>query len=249
MRDGSPDRSPLWSARTLARIAGVLYVLVIIGAVIGPFGIAPSGLTVGANTVPSLEAILDSKVRYALGGGILLAVYACDAAMALLFHRLLKPVGRFTSLLAAFFRLAFAAIASANVVLNHFAPLVLVSGWVDLSTLSGDQLKIIVHSFLLLRTIGFDFALVFFAIHLLLLGYLVFESRFLPSILGVGLMIGAVGYLANILVTVLPRDISVSLFPYVMLPAGVAEVAFALWLLTVGVNQQRWDDRTGISLA
>lgn len=246
MNDASAYRSAGASAPNLARIAGALYVLTIIGAVIGPFGMAPSGLTAGASSAPSLTAILHSQFRYALGGSILIAVYACDAAMAFLFHRLLKPVDGLISFLSLLFRLAFAAIAGGNVALNHFAPLLLVGGWMNSGALSSDQLHALALRFLSFRTFGFDAALVFFGIHLLLLGYLVFRSRFFPRILGAGLVIGGVGYVANILVAALPHDAIVKLFPYVLLPAGVAEVSFALWLLIMGVNQQRWNERAGL---
>ena len=55
------------------------------------------------------------------GGDAQLFVYACDICVALGFYELLKPVSKRTALLAAFFRLVFAATASINI-LNHFAP-------------------------------------------------------------------------------------------------------------------------------
>jgi hypothetical protein len=45
--------------------------------------------------------------------------------VALIFYELLKPVSRPSPLLAVFFRLVFVAVAN---VLNHFAPLLLMSG-------------------------------------------------------------------------------------------------------------------------
>src|ERR1035441_9573684 len=44
-----------------------------------------------------------------------LAILTCDLCVALLLYELLKPVGRNLSLLAAFFRVVFVAIAGANV--------------------------------------------------------------------------------------------------------------------------------------
>jgi Domain of unknown function (DUF4386) len=61
------------------------------------------------------------------------------------------------------------------------------------------------------------------------------------SSLGIGLSIGGIGYLANILATVTPTAIRAYLFPYIMLPAGVAETALTLWLLIMGMNVQKWD--------
>jgi hypothetical protein len=48
------------------------------------------------------------------------------------------------------------------------------------------------------------------------------------------------GYLANILVGVIPPAMASRLFPWIMLPAGLAELSLALWLIVVGVNVPKW---------
>jgi hypothetical protein len=127
--------------------------------------------------------------------------------------------------------------------LNHFAPLIFLSGTDYLSAFKPDQLQALALVFLRLRTFGFDIALVFFGFHCLLVGYLIFKSTFFPRILGVGLAIGGVGYLANILATAIPPAMRAQLFPYTMLPAGVAEISLTLWLIIVGVNVPRWKEQ------
>jgi hypothetical protein len=52
---------------------------------------------------------------------------------------------------------------------------------------------------------------------------------------------GGAGYLVNILVHVLSPDIRAALFPYLMLPAGIAELLLALWLIVFGVNAAKWN--------
>lgn len=169
-------------------------------------------------------------------------MYACDVGVALIFYELLKPVSRSLALLATFFRLVFVAIASANM-LNHFAPLIFLSGADYLSAFKPDQLQALALVFIRLRTFGFDIALVFFGFHCLVVGYLLFRSTFFPRILGIALAIGGVGYLASILATAIPPAIGVHLFPYIMLPAGVAEISLTLWLIIVGVNVPRWKEQ------
>ena len=99
--------------------------------------------------------MLASKSLYTLGGAAELIVYVCDIAVALIFYELLKPVSRELSLLAVFFRLTFVAIASANV-LNHFAPLLFMSGPEHLTAFTPDQLRALTVTFIRLHTIGFD---------------------------------------------------------------------------------------------
>jgi Domain of unknown function (DUF4386) len=98
-------------------------------------------------------------------------------------------------------------------------------------------------AFIRFRTFGFDIALVFFGLHCLILGYLLFRSTFFPRILGVALSIGGLGYLANIFATAISTAIAGHIFPYIMLPAGIAEIALTLWLIIRGVNVPRWKEQ------
>lgn len=230
----------------LARIGGVLYLLIIAGGLFAPFAVAPSGMMLGDASLPTVAKILASKPLYALGGVAQLMVYACDVGVALIFYELLKPVSRSTALLATFFRLVFVALAGANMI-NHFAPLVLLSGADYLNAFSPEQLRALALASIRLRTFGFDIALVFFGFHCLIVGCLLFRSTFFPRILGAALAIGGLGYLANIFAAAIPTAIEARLFPYVMLPAGVAELALTLWLIIRGVNVLRWKERASAS--
>jgi len=81
--------------------------------------------------------------------------------------------------------------------------------------------------------------LVFFGFYCLLIGYLIFESTFLPRTLGVLMAIGGLGWL-----TFLSPSLAKVLTPYNMLPGIIGEGALTLWLLVFGVNVQRWIDRS-----
>ena len=233
-------RTKDYSPRAMARIAGLLYLAIIVGALFIPFATVPSGMMRGDAALPTVAHILAARQLYALAGIAQAILGACDIAVALILYELLKPVGRSLALLAAFFRLVFVAIANANL-LNHFAPLLLLSG--DLGAFTPEQLQALAGMFLRLRTIGLDIALVFFGFHCVILGYLLFRSTFFPRVLGLLMAVGGVGYIANIFATVLPLDVAARLFPYVMLPAGVAELGLSLWLIVVAVNAAKWRSR------
>src|ERR1700739_4276862 len=149
------------SPRFMARIAGFLYLLIIIGGLFPPFAFAPSGMMLGDAALPTIAKILASKRLYVLGGAAQLIVYTCDIGVALIFYELLRPVSRSLALLATFLRLVFVAIASANI-FNHFAPLIFLSGAEYLNSFKPDQLQALAHAFIRLRSFGFDIALVFF---------------------------------------------------------------------------------------
>ena len=234
------DRTVETSPRLKARIAGVLYVIIIILAVFAPFPVAPSVLTRG-DVVATAAKMLASKSLYSLGGAAELIVYACDIAVALIFYELLKPVSRELSLLAVFFRLTFVAIASANV-LNHFAPLLFMSGPEYLTAFKPDQLRALTVTFIRLRTIAFDIALVFFGFHCVIVGYLFLRSTFFPRILGALLAVAGLCYLTNSFASFLSSAFAAHLFPYT-LALGVGEILLPLWLLVIGVNAQRWKEQ------
>lgn len=239
--------APELSLRLEARIAAVLCLVIIAGAVLVPFSVAPTGMMRGEAALPTIAGILADKPLYVVSGIVQLVLGACGVAVALIFYELLKPVSRELALLAAYFRIAFVAIASANVV-NHFAPLLLLSGGHSLGYTQG-QLQALALMFIRLRTTGFDIALIFFGIHWLIAGYLFYRSSFCPRILGVLLMVGGVGYMANIFADIIPPAIASHLFPYVMMPAGFAEISLPVWLAFAGLNDRRWNEQAGLAAA
>ncbi len=79
--------------------------------------------------------------------------------------------------------------------------------------------------------------LVFFGFYCLLIGYLIFRSTFLPRFLGVLMAVGGLGWL-----TFMSPTLSHSLYPYNLSPGIIGEGALTLWLLVMGLNEQRWKE-------
>ena len=82
--------------------------------------------------------------------------------------------------------------------------------------------------------------LVFFGFYCLLIGYLIFRSTFLPRVLGALMAFAGLGWL-----TFLSPPLAKQLTPYNMMPGVLGEGVLTVWLLTVGVNVQRWKDQAG----
>lgn len=98
-------------------------------------------------------------------------------------------------------------------------------------------------TFTKLHLLGFDVALIFFGIHVALLGYLIYRSTYLPRALGLLVMLGGAIYLTNSLISLLAPGALSGWAPILLAPAGLAEIAIALWLLAAGVNAQKWEAR------
>ena len=130
--------------------------------------------------------------------------------------------------------------------LNHFAALFLSSGAEFLTVFKADQLSALVVLFLNLSEEGVYIAHIFWGLWMFPLGYCVYKSGFIPGFLGVLLMIGCFGYLAQFTTILFPsaREFSIA-GPIV---GTITEMLFALWLLIKGVNVEQWEKRASQSI-
>ena len=80
--------------------------------------------------------------------------------------------------------------------------------------------------------------LVFFGFYCLLIGYLIVQSSFLPRTLGVLMALAGLGWL-----TFFPASVASRLHPYNLVPGLIGEGALTVWLLVVGLNDQRWREQ------
>ena len=93
--------------------------------------------------------------------------------------------------------------------------------------------------FLEMREQGILVTQIFWGLWLLPLGLLVFESGFLPKLVGILLAIAGAGYVIDSATQLLfPGVTTISQFTF------VGEVLFTLWLLIKGVNVKRWQEAT-----
>jgi hypothetical protein len=87
---------------------------------------------------------------------------------------------------------------------------------------------------------GYLIALVFFGLYEVLLGYLIFQSRFLPRTLGVLVAIAGLAFLTNSFALFLVPSFGNALNPILLLLDAVGEISLMLWLLVIGVNERSW---------
>jgi uncharacterized protein DUF4386 len=226
------------SPRLKARIAGGLY----LSGVANLFaGVVLGSLVVNGDAVATAHNILAHETLYRLAFAADLITVPCYIAVSALFYNLFKPVNRSLSLIAAFFGLS----GSTMWALNDFfflAPLVVLGGAHSVTAVKVDQLQALALAFLNLHAQGSNIVMVAFGFHVILIGYLIFRSTFLPRILGVWLVIAGLCYLANSFANFLAPEFAAHLSPYILIP-GMVEIVLALWLLMKGVNVERWEKR------
>jgi hypothetical protein len=228
-----------------ARIAGLAWLITFIT---GGFAMFIGGrFVVNGDAAVTAANILANESAFRLGTAGNLIATACYLTATLLVYELLKPVNRTVSQLAAFFSLIGCGIGTMVVLLN-FAPLVFLRGAQYLSVFNIEQRQALALASFSLGVRANEVALVFFGLHILMVGLLVLTSAFLPRILGLLLVIGGVCYLTSSFASLLAAPFAQSLFPAILLPAFLAELLFSLWLLARGVNAKRWKNQGGSSV-
>ena len=228
------------SPRLKARIAGLLYLIVIVGGIFAEI-LVRGRLVVQGDATATAHNIVGHELLYRLGFAAEIFYCACNVPLILIFYDLFKVVSRNVALLVVFFSLVGTAIESVSL-LAHFAPLVLLGGGRYLSAFRVEQLQAAAYLSLQLFEYGFAICLVFFAFYCLSFGYLIFRSTFFPRIIGVLLVIQGLLYLTNSVANFLAPGIAARVFPH-LAASAVAEISLCLWLLVVGVNAQPWKEQ------
>src|SRR6266446_10753086 len=111
------------SPRQLARIAGGLYLIVIVGGFFA-FGYVPSNTVVGGDAAATADNLQAHELLYRLGISVHIITLCCNVPLAVIFYDLFKVVNRRLALLVVFFTLVATAVEAAGL-LNQFVPLVL----------------------------------------------------------------------------------------------------------------------------
>jgi hypothetical protein len=231
------ERSP----RAMARLAGFLYLLIVVCSGFS-FGYVRTTLIVPGDATATMSTIMAAEGLFRLGIAADAVVFLTEIMLLAILYTLLKPVSKTLSLAAAYARLAMTVMQGMNL-LNYCFVLLLVSGASYLTVFEPDQLHALVLLFLnAYDAVALIWAL-FFALHLLVLGYLVYKSGYIPKVLGIMLVVASCGYFIDSFGTVLVPQYAELYASVVVLTAIVGELPLAFWLLIKGINVEQWKKR------
>jgi hypothetical protein len=216
------------SPRGRARITGIVYLLFFVTTILSV--IVTGGFTPTASNIVAHEGLF--RLGFALG----LFSTVCYVALAALFYQLFKHVNRTFALLAAFFSLVGSTITAVQSIFQ-LAPFVVLGGSYS-SQFNAQQLQSLAQMLVDLNTQAGYVALVFFGFFQLAIGYLIFRSGFLPRILGVLIAVAGLGWL-----TFLFPPLANHVLTYLEVLGVIGELPLMLWLVVMGVNSQRWNDK------
>ncbi len=223
----------------MAHSAGALYLLI---AVTGGFSIGylPSVLMVPGNAAATAQSLADNIGLARLGLLAEVVVMLAEVGLtAILFH-LLKPVSEIAARTAAWARLSMVVIMGVNIMVSAMA-LSLVAG----AAMPGD-VAAEVSGLIELRDIGVKLWGFFFALHLALLGGLVFRAPYLPRVFGLLIGLGSLGYLFDSVETFAAsgNEIVMAVAAVFLGVSMIGEIGFTFYLLIRGLNAERWGART-----
>jgi len=221
------------SPRTLARMAGVLYVLEGVTSVAGAL-LIPGKFIVRGDVAATAANILGNEPLYLLGITVSLISVALHTALTVFLYYLLRPVGRVVALLFAFIGLM-AIVLQAISALLQLPALIILGGGGGVIAFSAEEAQSLARVFLTLRAQAFNLYLGFFGFRCATIGYLVSQSTFMPRLIGLLMAGTGLAYL-----TFLWPPLANDLSPFNLAIAAPGELSFAFWLLLAGVNNERW---------
>jgi len=176
-----------------ARIAGILYLLLIICG-FTYLVYVPSELIDLQNATKTIEKIRDSELLFRFGIVTAICSFLIFIMLPLALYNLLKNVNKVSAKFMVLFALISVPISFVNI-LNKFSVLTLINKSEFEQKLGQTEFQTQVMLYLENYNNGVQLSQIFWGLWLLPFGYLVYKSGFLPKILGIFLMAGCFGYI------------------------------------------------------
>ncbi len=224
------------SPKLEARVAGLLYLLVII---LGGYAelAGRQGLVVAGDPGATARAIMSHQQAFRIGFGAEMMTNVLAIPATLIIYRLLAPSGPFLALMAVAFDLTQNTINAVNA-WTQFAPLTFLGGSPDLAAIPHAELAAWARLMLKWHDVGFSIGLTFFGFALPIYGWLIFRSGYLPRWLGVLYALAGACYLVSSYSNFFAPDLPLA--ADAIWGCLIGEGALSLWLLVMGVNEPRW---------
>jgi hypothetical protein len=224
-----------------ARVVGALYLLIFF---VGPFAffMGRTSVVVPGDPAATVAKLMASESMFRLGMVAETVIVLVEIVVSAILYALFRSVSKPLSLAAALARFAQAVLQAVNL-LTAVPALLLLGGAGYLTVFEPDQLNALVLLFADLNAFTIIIWGLIFGFHLLMLGYLVYRSGFMPRILGMLLIIGAVGYLAQSYGHILASQYDEILSMVVIVLSIPGELLFTVYLLWKGLDVEKWNKR------
>lgn len=226
-----------YSNKLIPRTAGYGYLIIFICGIFANFFVLES-LIIAGNAAATANNIIANETLYRIGILSFVIMVIIDVVVAWALYIFLKPINKNLSLLAAWLRLINCAVFGIALInLINVLEMLNIPGYFGSVEIGNRQIQVM----LLLKSFDYTWiiGLIFFGLHLSLLGYLIIKSDYIPNIFGFLLIAASFGYLIDSFAHYLLSDYSnyKSIFEMiVVIPGIIGEFSFCLWLLVKGTK-------------
>ncbi|WP_075343440.1 DUF4386 domain-containing protein [Tenacibaculum agarivorans] len=221
---------------TVARLAGFIYLLVVISGIFSLMYV-PKKLIVWGDSQETTQKISSNLYLFKLGIVSEILMLFSFIFLLLALYKLLHKVNKYHAVSMVVIGLVSIALNFSNMV-TKFSILTLVEGRNYLSQISATQIEAITMFHVDSYYHGINLSQVFWGLWLFPFGYLVFKSGFLPKFLGFFLMLGCFGYIIAFIGNLFIVDYNKTLFAEIVsIPDSIGELGICLWLLIMDTNQ------------
>jgi hypothetical protein len=219
----------------VAKLAGFGYLIIFITGIFSNFFVLEN-LVVPEDAAVTAKNITESEMMFRIGILSFIIMVVADLLLAWALYILLRPVNKDLSLLSGWLRLVNGTVFGIAL-FGLVNVLQILSGTGNLAGAEADQLQATI--MLSLDTFNHTWliGLVFFGFHLLLLGYLIIRSGYIPRAIGYLLVVAGIGYLidsfANFLLPAYNEYADIFML-IVVIPGVAGELSLTIWLLVKG---------------
>ena len=225
------------SNKNLARIAGFCYLIVIATGLFSEVFVRQT-LRVSNDALTTAHNIQTNEILFRWGFVADLINFVVGLPTILIIYYLFKRTNKLLLQLSVAFVIIQTAIIAVNL-LNQILPLLLLSNDTYLKTFQPDQLATLSLLSLNIQIQGYAIGLVFFGFYCLIVGYVLYKSKYLPKLFGVLYAVTGLCYLVNSFTMLLSKGFENPLFIYLAIPIFIGELSLCLWLLIKGIDTSK----------
>jgi Domain of unknown function (DUF4386) len=227
----------MYSNKKMGRFAGLLFLILIVTGVFAEFFVRQK-LYVVNDPIASAQNIVENQWLFRLG-------FVSDLVMSTMFffygyvlYLIFKPVSKNIALFLLLCIVISVAMFCQNT-LYQFSTFDLLINESYSGTFKPEQIQVLSMFFQNIHTKGYVVNQIFHGMYLFPLGYMIIKSRYVPKIIGGFLILGCIGVLISFFNYFLFPNHESILMDNITLPADIGEFSLCLWLLIMGIKNQK----------
>jgi len=222
--------------KQIVKISGIAYIMIFIAGFYANFAVLESLIDRDDMQITTVNFINNHlQLGYGFLGFVIMLFF--DVLLIWSLFGLTKSISKNMSFVASFFRLLHALFF--GVALFKLWEIYKLTFNASISINKKNNVAELLSDFDKLWTVG----LLFFGIHLVVVGYLIIKSTYIPKVLGVLLLLAALGYIIDGMAKLfMPNYIDYKdvFETIVIMPSVIGEFSFTVWLLIKGFNKKHF---------